>query len=78
MFSNILADYLGLYRMGFSDILAVIFNDMLNYVTTNVETIQGSVPLNVKPHHANITLSEDNGGILWGPELDSILHKYSN
>lgn len=79
MFGNIVADYLGIYRSGFSDAFAAIFNKLLEFYEINKTVIPESYS-----HHnkikisqakedanntdTNITVDRVSDGSLWEPK----------
>lgn len=77
MFGNILADKLNLYRSGFSDALAGLFNKLLDYKSRECSGLiksQNSVTLNFDnkggDNYAQFTEQKTTDGSLWEPYFD--------
>jgi hypothetical protein len=71
MFGNIVADHYNIYRSGFSDALAIIFNLLLDFriaCTNNKSSIQ-RISIHVEQSdNFNIELKRTNDGSLWEPD----------
>jgi hypothetical protein len=78
MFGNIVADFLGVYRSGFSDAFAAIFNKLLDYILEKPEgkitgysssiNIRISQPKDPQSHYENFNSGKVEDGSLWEPK----------
>jgi len=70
MFGNIIADRYSIYRSGFSDALAIIFNALIDFklICNNHETIVQRINLNIdNPGNNEYKLEKTQDGSLWEP-----------